>query len=704
MSLHRVLLPFSVSLLLGLVSPSPVIIPQRLAGDRVPATPPGSADLSRYLRLAADQPEKSRVVAELRRGLELSRAGDAPAAIGIFQRVVATAPGLQDWTYIFAAQAAARAGDTAGVRQHLEATEPDLAREWGWRARTIGHRNAGDLAGAVQTAENGAGTVESASRRAEAWKYAGEIRLLMGDTVAASAAFRRAMDAAPLSPAAVEAARLLGALPGIPPEDRLQIGRLYLRHRNYDRGIAGLEAYLASGRGTRPERDAIRLELGRALFEARRYATAEGRLLGLRRDGTAPDIAAQALLLAGRAQYRQGKEAEARATLARVVERFPREPSAIEALYILADLDHDAGDLIRARERFQRVLQAATGTEKAAVAAMRLGGMAFVAGDYEAAARVFEMTRAQFLSTRYRQQAAYWAGRAYAALGNESLARERFAEARDADPVSYYGMRAAERLGDSAWQIPLAPAPSTGEDAATEVRGAIFRLDVLRELDLSEASQFEMDRLKRHFADRRDALYALAEAFNARGETYTGIRLGRELYQAEGAWNPRLLRIVYPFPYSDLIKREAARYGLDPFLIAGLIRQESMFNPQAVSAAGAIGLMQLMPSTGRTLARAMGGKSLRTADLKQPELNIRLGTRHVANLLRAYDGNWTEMLAAYNAGASRLERWRQFPEYQDPELFVERIPFQETREYVKIVQQNARWYAALYGEGTLGRR
>jgi soluble lytic murein transglycosylase len=108
--------------------------------------------------------------------------------------------------------------------------------------------------------------------------------------------------------------------------------------------------------------------------------------------------------------------------------------------------------------------------------------------------------------------------------------------------------------------------------------------------------------------------------------------------------------------------------------------------------------MQVLPSTGRALARKDGVSPFQTAQLYQPGTNVRLGTLYFADLLSRYDGRISYVLAAYNAGPSRVARWREMPEAGDPDLFAERIPFRETRDYVKVVQQNARIYRAVYGE------
>jgi soluble lytic murein transglycosylase len=135
--------------------------------------------------------------------------------------------------------------------------------------------------------------------------------------------------------------------------------------------------------------------------------------------------------------------------------------------------------------------------------------------------------------------------------------------------------------------------------------------------------------------------------------------------------------------------------GLDPALVAGLIRQESSFNPQATSPAGARGLMQLMPDVARSLARSRGIPNLNTERLYDPALNIQLGTAHLAELFRA-KRETVQALAAYNAGESRVARWLKKMGSGDPELFTERIPFVETRNYVRTVVRNRAFYKTLY--------
>lgn len=658
--------------------------------------------LGRYLAVAPAGGDRERGMAELQRGLALIRAGDGAAARTAIDNGRDLVPELGDWAAIFAARASALEADTADVRRRLDDIDGYLAREWGWSIRVDAWIRAGDLVGAEREAVAAANSLEDPSRRAAAWLAAGDARLTRGDTVLAKEAYRRAMAAASSSTAAVDAARKLAELPGLSPDDQLRIGRLYLRHGNMDRARAGLTAYLESGRGTALEREQVRLEIARSYFRQGRYADAERHLLSLAEEAQSERIGAQAMFMAGRAQYRQGRAEAGKATFLMTAERFPNQTAAAEALFMVADLDHDDGRFDRAREFYRRTASIAPDLNEAGLALMRLGGLAFVEQDYEQAASIFEEYRRLHPNGRRYQQSTYWAARAYERLGRLDVARERLREVRRTDPLTWYGLRAGDELGEDFWDMPLEAEPPADSAVREEVDRALVRLDLLRALGQEDAAVFEIERLKRHFLPRDGALYALAEAFNERGYTLTGVRLGWEIHKREGAWNPRLLRIIYPFPYRHLIVAEAQELGLDPFLVAGLIRQESMFSASIKSPAGAIGLMQIMPNTGKSLARTVGLGNFRTSLLEQPEINIHLGTRYMAELLSRYGNRLTSVLAAYNAGPNRVSRWSAFPEYADEELFAERIPFAETRDYVKIVQQNARLYAALYGDSIMG--
>jgi soluble lytic murein transglycosylase len=156
-------------------------------------------------------------------------------------------------------------------------------------------------------------------------------------------------------------------------------------------------------------------------------------------------------------------------------------------------------------------------------------------------------------------------------------------------------------------------------------------------------------------------------------------------------------RILFPRPYWSDLTRCASTNGLDPYLVASLIRQESEFNPEAVSRADAYGLMQLLPKVGKGLAKELRIRHFSTDDLTKPTLNLQLGTRYFKEMVDEFGGQVEYALAAYNAGTDRVRDWKSNGSYRDIAEFVESIPFTETREYVQAIMRNANIYRALYG-------
>jgi soluble lytic murein transglycosylase len=194
---------------------------------------------------------------------------------------------------------------------------------------------------------------------------------------------------------------------------------------------------------------------------------------------------------------------------------------------------------------------------------------------------------------------------------------------------------------------------------------------------------------------------AIATIYHARGDNLKAVQVLQRahpdylLYQGNEA--PReVFEIFFPLIEWDTIKTEAARYKLDPYVVAGLIRQESVFDPRVRSRANALGLMQLLPSTGKLVARKQGSGVITDQQLYNPQLNIKLGVAYLAELVNKY-GRVEYAAAAYNGGPGRVDHWLQtLP--GNLEDWVEAIPITETRLYVQGVVRNAAHYRRIYAE------
>ena len=182
----------------------------------------------------------------------------------------------------------------------------------------------------------------------------------------------------------------------------------------------------------------------------------------------------------------------------------------------------------------------------------------------------------------------------------------------------------------------------------------------------------------------------------ARGRASRAVALTWRALNRGALRDARTFRLLYPVTGLAALESFTREQRLDPAFVAALIRQESIFNPAATSPAGARGLMQIMPAVGRRLARGAAFPLWDPVLLYQPDVNLELGTRHLAELLRRYPQE-VRALAAYNAGATRVELWSSKIGMGDEELFAERIPYRETRDYVRIIQRNESMYRALYG-------
>jgi soluble lytic murein transglycosylase len=324
-------------------------------------------------------------------------------------------------------------------------------------------------------------------------------------------------------------------------------------------------------------------------------------------------------------------------------------------------------------------------------------------GREEEALEVYGAYLDEFPDGRRADEAAYWWGRTLIETGSELEGREVLLQIPRDHALSYYSVRAGELLG-----IPLdleIPIPTDTLPFPSFLRDGLGRFDRLQAVGLDEAADWEFetiaDRIRQDPDEKRrhQVLLRLAHELNDRGFTREGINLGWELRRDGAEEDRNLLMAIYPFPYREIVMAEALERGIDPYLMAGLIRQESAFWVEARSRADARGLMQVLPTTGRGLARTGGPVGFNPDDhLYEAEINIHLGMAFFQDMRRRFGPDLPVILSSYNAGPSRAQRWRRYPEARDMALFVERIPFTETRGYVKNVLANRAIYAWLYGQ------
>jgi soluble lytic murein transglycosylase len=288
----------------------------------------------------------------------------------------------------------------------------------------------------------------------------------------------------------------------------------------------------------------------------------------------------------------------------------------------------------------------------------------------------------------------YWEGRARARRDGGDAGAELFRDVLAQAPESYYAGLCEARLLESAPPAdPPAPIRDPPPPSLTAHAYHWSRSQALRAVALDEAAGHELAAIADEPDLAPDAERFLIEAYRQVDANDRALRLATQLAATERVERQTLAAYLYPRAYWSLISATADAERLDPYLVLALMRQESLFDPDAVSPASAYGLMQLIVPTATQIASS----PVTSVELTNPAVNIRLGTRYLRHLLDRYDGNVAKALAAYNAGEDAIAKWEaRTPESTDDE-FVERISFRETRAYVKAVLGNYRRYRRLYG-------
>ncbi len=336
----------------------------------------------------------------------------------------------------------------------------------------------------------------------------------------------------------------------------------------------------------------------------------------------------------------------------------------------------------------------------------RLGWLYYQQGAWEDAVATLRSLAATAPGRNWQNRAHYWNARALDRLGRDREAQTLYRQVSAEWPMTYYGQLSEFRLrrplhvGRDQRENGAPRALDVPASSAFQTNTHFQKAMELLTLDFRREAAEELSLVKEQYGDQPQTLYALALHMLEVGD-YESPALIAKRYFREPLERRRipldspLWRMAYPTGYVPKIRRYAAPH-VDPLLVAGIIREESLYNPQALSSVGAMGLMQLMPATANRVARRLGLDSVDREDLLQAEVNVRLGVDYVGELLRDYKGNLIRAVAAYNAGPDAVNRWIARFGDRDPDEFVELISYRETRRYVKRVITSYRIYHALH--------
>ncbi len=589
-------------------------------------------------------------------------------------------PDVADWLRL---RAAAVTADSAGRSAHYASLQTPAARARVPWVEAQARERIRDFAGAALAYETlgarmtsyrlrvaeAAGASDTAARGAIRRELVAIVRTRRGSTDVRAAV--ELLDAvfAPLTPA-----------------EELVVARSTAVSGPGSRAIEGFARAFRAGQGTPNDR----YTWAAALASVGRYGEAAAQFARVPKSSR---LAARAAYERARALLRGGHGTRARTELEAVVSGHARDTSAASsALYLLGDLAADDGRDDDARAFFRRAATRYPTAALAPSARFRAAILAFVKEDYRTAALELDTLALHRSRSSETLAGLYWSGRSWERAGDSTTARARWAEAVTREPASYYAMLAARRLEQQPWTPSAAP---DSAQADSTMLAALRRAELLEALGMDDEARMEYDWMASAAEGSVETALAAARAFRDRDLAPRAIRLGNRALSNGAARDQRLYRVLYPLGFERVLTREAERHRLDPSLVAALIRQESSFEPRATSRAGARGLMQIMPAVGRQLAAAEDYHTWDAELLYQPDVSLELGMTHLAGLLSGYS-HVSHALAAYNAGSSRAKRWLEKAGTQDPEVFVERIPFRETRDYVRIILRNRELYRSLY--------
>ena len=685
---------------------------------------PAAAEL---LRIQSRYPRsRAAALAGLLRGYLYYSAQNYKEAIDSLDgRAIAAATALGDYAFYYRAESESANDAKSDARRDYAAVygqnpESLRARDSRIRAASLSV-SLGDPAAAIKELAQ-----MSEANDADSAYVTAQAKEAMGKTDEAVKLYRQIYYEISATSAAIQAEARLTALgapvkdnPGSLSEERSRADALF-RARQYVEAADAYEKLLA--RFPEAERiDEINLQRGVSLMNSKQTAAAITSFA--RVSDRNPELRAESLFQQAEALRRASRSAESAVVVDRLISQYSKSRWAVEALYALASYLNKQDRESEAANRYRQLLAAYPKSAYAPEASYNLGWFAYRSKNYADAARILEQHLASYRypETKFIGEACLWAAKSEERLGHKQRALALYELVSGRYRYGYHGYIAGQRLAAIRKNEPsLAAEPakpgsdleriranvtyveSIQETADGSENNRMAKADDLEVIGLDELAIRELNKALEAAPTSPKINLRLSQLYSRRGENFQATLVLRKAYPdiysygdsevPREAWD-----IFFPIVAWNTIKEEAKRYGIDPYVAAGLIRQESVFSPTAISRAGARGLMQVMPSTGQLISKRQGIGTITAADLYNPSLNIKLGMNYLAQMLGQF-GRIEYAAAAYNAGPSRAQRWIAERGSMDIEDWIESIPFSETRSYVQGVLRYAANYRRFYKE------
>ncbi|MCU1257512.1 MAG: Lytic transglycosylase, catalytic [Bryobacterales bacterium] len=492
------------------------------------------------------------------------------------------------------------------------------------------------------------------------------------------------------------------------PKEMLERGSQWLAAKEYEKAKEEFQAL--SSRLTGPERDEASVRVGLAEFQMGNYHGARQHLAKLKLARSEAD--AERMYYLAECARKLNDDAEMVATVQSLGKLYPKSVWRLKALVSTGNrflYSHEA-------DKYDPLYKAAYETfpddSSTAYCHWKITWDAYLKRSPEAEPLLREQVK-RYPADSKAASALYFLARLAETSGDRRSARAYYDELAAMFPNYYYGVLAFQKLAQPGIAA-AAPMPAVTQwlntvafperpDLSNEAPTAATKARIERAQMLTDAGFPDWALLELRFGADTDGQKHLLAIQIARNDDTTAHSLRHmkllapEYLSLPFDHAPReFWQYLFPLPYREPLVKSAQAQNLDPYLVAGLIRQESEFNPAVISHANAYGLMQLIPSTGRMMAGRQGIGAFRTSMLLEPNTSLRLGSTYLRIQIDKWHGNLEQTLAAYNAGPGRVQEWMASATYREPAEFVESIPFNETREYVQAVLRNAFIYRRLY--------
>ncbi len=466
----------------------------------------------------------------------------------------------------------------------------------------------------------------------------------------------------------------------------------------------------------------VLFRMGMCYYNLRDYGQARDYLLSAYQISEGSGIADDALYFLGRAETNLGRREEAISYYQKLMEDYPRSNLSDDALYRLGRIYFFDNQMDKAIESYKRVVEEYPGGDRFSEVLWELGWIYYNTGDWDQAKGIFSNMSASFKGTELEEKGLFWKAKSLSNEGKPDEAIELFKQIVSINSYSYYTFvsqkilegkeiyieippidHAANPLDGQIVEIvpqvflPLEDNGSNDNHIPLHIRKAIELLKIEMFSSASaeiEAGQDEIENDPFHILMLSTLYYQSQDYRNSISMLVRNHRNLRE--NLESPYKDYYYYLLYPYGFRELVDHYAQQYDTDPLFVLAVMRQESRFQSHVSSFAGARGLMQIMPATGKGIAQQLKIENFDVDQLFEPEKSIMMGTYYLRQQLNTFGGNMFYASGAYNGGSGNMSNWISRWGDKDIYEFVENIPFDETRDYVKKVMANYYLYQMLY--------